>query len=389
MPSIASRVREAPFSGVRRFFDIIATMDDVISLGVGQPDFVTPEPILRAGVRSLEQGHTGYTANAGRIELRRLLAAHLEKLYGARYDPESEIIITVGVSEGVYLALTAILEPGDEVIVLEPCFVSYKPEVIFAGGRPVVVPTKFEEGFRPRLEDLRAAITPRTKAILFNYPNNPTGATIDRETMLGIARLAREHDLFVISDETYDRLIYEGAEHICAGSIAGLEERAIVLYGFSKDYAMTGWRIGAACAKGEVASAMLKIHQYTIMSAPTPAQFAAEAALTPEGEAEVERMRQEYDRRRRFIIAGLEELGLPCSSPKGAFYVFPRIAHLGMTSEEFAQALLREERVAVVPGTAFGECGEGFVRCTYASSLGELQEALVRMRRFLQRRGLI
>jgi len=295
MPSLSTRVQEAPFSGIRRFFDIVATMDDVISLGVGQPDFVTPEPILRAGTESLRGGQTGYTANAGRIELRRALARHVRDLYGAEYDPESEIVITVGVSEGLYLALTAILNPGDEVIIPEPCFVSYKPEVSFAGGTPVVVETRAENDFELLPEDVERAITPRTKAILLSYPSNPTGAVISRDKMERIGQLVLEHDLFLLSDETYDRLIYGGAEHVCAGSLPGLRSHTIMMYAFSKSYAMTGWRIGATLAPAAVSSAILKVHQYTIMSAPTPAQHAAEAALTPAGEEAVQSMVAEYD----------------------------------------------------------------------------------------------
>ncbi len=384
MPSLSHRVQEAPFSGIRRFFDIVATMDDVISLGVGQPDFVTPRPIMQAGIDSLLQGETGYTSNSGRIELRRALAAHLARLYGAEYDPESEMLITVGISEGIYLALTAILNPGDEVIVPEPCFVSYKPEVIFAGGTPVVVETRAEDGWELRPEAVARSITPRTKAILIGYPSNPTGATISRSHMESLADLACEHDLFVISDEAYDRLVY-GSEHICIGSLPRLRERAILLYGFSKDYAMTGWRIAAAIAAAPVASAMLKVHQYTIMSAPTPAQYAAEAALTEQGEQSVKAMVEEYDRRRRFFTARLNQMGLDCVEPRGAFYCFPSIKRTGLTSQQFAEMLLREERVAVVPGDAFGACGAGYVRCTYATSLEELREACDRIERFVGR----
>ena len=384
MPSLSHRVQEAPFSGIRRFFDIVATMDDVISLGVGQPDFVTPRSIMQAGIDSLLQGETGYTSNSGRIELRRALAAHLARLYGAEYDPESEMLITVGISEGIYLALTAILNPGDEVIVPEPCFVSYKPEVIFAGGTPVVVETRAEDGWELRPEAVARNITPRTKAILIGYPSNPTGATISRSHMESLADLACEHDLFVISDEAYDRLVY-GSEHICIGSLPRLRERAILLYGFSKDYAMTGWRIAAAIAAAPVASAMLKVHQYTIMSAPTPAQYAAEAALTEQGEQSVKAMVEEYDRRRRFFTARLNQMGLDCVEPRGAFYCFPSIKRTGLTSQQFAEMLLREERVAVVPGDAFGACGAGYVRCTYATSLEELREACDRIERFVER----
>ncbi|MGQ9554997.1 MAG: pyridoxal phosphate-dependent aminotransferase [Anaerolineae bacterium] len=387
MPNLSQRVLDAPFSGIRRFFDIVATIKDVISLGIGEPDFVTPEPILRAGIASLAAGSTGYTSNAGRIELRQATAEHLKRLYNVEYDPTNEIVITVGVSEGLYLALTAILNPGDEVIVPEPCFVAYKPEVVFAGGKPVVLETRAEDDFQLRPEAAAALIGPRTKAILIGYPNNPTGAVLSRERMEGLVKLALENDLFLISDETYDRLVY-GCEHVCAASIPGARENVILLYGFSKAYAMTGWRVGAALAPAEVAKAMLKVHQYTIMSAPTPAQHAAEAALTPAGEQAVQEMVAEYDRRRRLITSGLRELGLDCVEPRGAFYVFPSIARTGMTSEEFAESLLRKERVAVVPGDAFGACGAGFVRCTYATSLAQIEEALGRIERFLRRRGL-
>lgn len=387
MPNLSQRVLDAPFSGIRRFFDIVATMKDVISLGIGEPDFVTPEPILRAGIASLAAGCTGYTSNAGRTELRQATAEHLKRLYGVEYDPADEIIITVGVSEGLYLALTAILNPGDEVIVPEPCFVAYKPEVIFAGGKPVVLETRAEDDFQLRPEAAAALIGPRTKAILIGYPNNPTGAVLSRERMEGLVKLALENDLFLISDETYDRLVY-GVEHVCAASIPGARENVILLYGFSKAYAMTGWRVGAALAPAEVAKAMLKVHQYTIMSAPTPAQHAAAVALTPAGEQAVQEMVAEYDRRRRLITSGLRELGLDCVEPRGAFYVFPSIARTSMTSEEFAESLLREERVAVVPGDAFGACGAGYVRCTYATSLAQIEEALGRIERFLRQRGL-
>lgn len=384
MPGLSQRVVQAPFSGIRRFFDIVATMQDVISLSIGQPDFVTPEPILQAGVASLLRGQTGYTSNSGRIELRCALAEHLKRLYGIEYDPGDEIVITVGVSEALYLALTAILDPGDEVIVPEPCFVAYKPEVVFACGVPVVAETYAEDEFELRPDVLERLITPRTKAILIGYPSNPTGAVLPRERMEVIGRLAKEHDLFLISDETYDRLVY-GVEHVSASSVPGLRDNVILLYGFSKAYAMTGWRVAAALAPAEVARAILKIHQYTIMSAPTPAQHAAEAALTPAGERACLEMVAEYDGRRRLITQGLRDIGLDCVEPRGAFYAFPSIASTGMTSEEFAESLLLEERVAVVPGGAFGACGEGFVRCTYATSLAQIEEALGRMDRFLRR----
>jgi aminotransferase len=387
MPSLSQRVADAPFSGIRRFFDIVATMKDVISLGVGQPDFVTPAPILEAGIASLRAGDTGYTSNSGRIELRRLTAERIRRLYGAEYDPESEIVVTVGVSEGLYLTLTAILNPGDEVIVPEPCFVAYKPEVIFAGGTPVVVPTFAADNFELRPEMVEALITPRTKAILVGYPSNPTGAVISRATMERLAKLAVERDVFLISDETYDRLVY-GVEHVHAGSIPGAREHSIVLYGFSKDYAMTGWRVAVTLAPPAVSRAILKVHQYTIMSAPTPAQHAAEAALGPAGEEAVQTMVAEYDRRRRLMVRGLREIGLDCVEPRGAFYVFPSVVATGLSSEQFAEMLLKEERVAVVPGESFGACGSGFVRCTYATSMPQLEEALERIHRFVHRHGL-
>ncbi|MGC8838028.1 MAG: aminotransferase class I/II-fold pyridoxal phosphate-dependent enzyme [Anaerolineae bacterium] len=382
---VARRVAEVPPSGIRRFFDIAATMEDVISLGIGEPDFVTPQRIIQAGIRSLEEGHTHYTSNSGILELREALAGHLERLYGVRYDPEGELLITVGVSEALYLALTATLDPGDEVIVPQPCFVAYEPEVLFAGGTPVILPLRVEDAFQIRAEALEALITPRTKALLIGYPNNPTGAVMPREGLLRVAEIAQKHDLLVISDEIYDRLVY-GVEHTCFASLPGMRERTVLLGGFSKSYAMTGWRIGYAAAPAEVMAAMRKVHQYTIMSAPTTAQIAALEALR-HGEEEVERMRQEYDRRRRLIVGGLNAIGLPCFEPRGAFYAFPSIAHSGMTSEEFSLRLLEEEKVAVVPGSAFGAGGEGFVRCSYATAYEKIEEALERMARFVQRHG--
>lgn len=382
---VARRVAEVPPSGIRRFFDIAATMEDVISLGIGEPDFVTPRHIIQAGIRSLEEGHTHYTSNSGIWELRVALAEHLERLYGVRYDPEQELLITVGVSEALYLALTATLDPGDEVIVPQPCFVAYEPEVIFAGGKPVILPLRVEDAFQLRAEAVEALITPRTKALLIGYPNNPTGAVMSREGLLRVAEVAQRHDLLVISDEIYDRLVY-GVEHTCFASLPGMRERTVLLGGFSKSYAMTGWRIGYAAAPAEIMAAMRKVHQYTIMSAPTTAQIAALEALR-HGEEDVERMRQEYDRRRRLIVGGLNAIGLPCFEPHGAFYAFPSIANSGMTSEEFSWRLLEEEKVAVVPGSAFGAGGEGFVRCSYATAYEKIEEALERMARFVQRHG--
>lgn len=360
-------------------------MKDVISLGIGEPDFVTPQPILQAGIASLNRGETGYTSNSGTIELRRALSNHLHKLYGVSYDPELEIIITVGVSEAVYLALTAVIDPGDEVIIPEPCFVSYAPEVSFAGGTPVMVPCYVEHQFQVTAADIEARITPKSKVIFLGYPNNPTGAVMSRERMAEIAAVAEQHDLLILSDEIYDQLVY-GVAHTCVPSLPGMRDRTILLGGFSKNYAMTGWRIGYACANSDLLSAMRKVHQYTIMSAPTTAQAAAVAALE-EGHHDVQRMVAEYDRRRRLIVDGFNTLGLDCFEPKGAFYAFPSIARSGMSSEEFANRLLEEEEVAVIPGEAFGASGNGFVRAAYAQSYEKIEEALNRMDSFMRRHG--
>jgi aminotransferase len=326
---VARRVAAVPPSGIRRFFDIAATMDDVISLGIGEPDFVTPPEILDAGIRSLRQGQTHYTSNSGTVELRQAIADHLARLYGVSYEARSEVLVTVGVSEALYLALTAVLDPGDEVIVPTPCFVSYQPEVVLAGGLPVPLVTRLEDDFQTRADDVEALITERTKAVLIGYPNNPTGAVMSRQNMAALASVAEAHDLVVISDEIYDRLVYGGHEHVCFASLPGMLQRTITLGGFSKDYAMTGWRIGYAAAPAELLAAMRKVHQYTIMSAPTTAQVAAEEALL-HGEDAVQRMVAEYDRRRQLIVAGLNELGMPTFEPLGAFYAFPSIAATGM-----------------------------------------------------------
>jgi aminotransferase len=382
---ISSRVAQTPPSGIRKFFDITATMHDVISLGIGEPDFITPGPILRAGMASLERGETQYTSNSGTVELRTALSHHLNELYGVHYNPADEILITVGVSEALYLALTAVLNPGDEVIIPEPCFVAYAPEVVFAGGTPVVVPTYVEDQFQVTAATIEAAVTAQTKAILLGYPNNPTGAVMTRDVMLQITAVAEEHDLLVISDEIYDRLVY-GIQHTCVPSLPGMGDRTILLGGFSKSYAMTGWRIGYTCARPDLLTAMRKVHQYTIMSAPTTAQAAALVALEV-GDEHVESMRSEYDRRRRLIVDGFNTLGLDCFEPRGAFYAFPSVARSGMSSDEFANRLLQEERVAVVPGEAFGQSGNGFVRASYATAYEKLEEALNRMESFLHRHG--
>jgi len=382
---VSDRVQTIPPSGIRKFFDIAATMDDVISLGIGEPDFVTPAPILQAGIRSLEEGETHYTSNSGILELRQALSAHLGRLYGVHYDAENELLITVGVSEALYLALNAIIDPGDEVIVPEPSFVSYVPEVVLAGCVARTIPTYVEHDFQVTGADVEAAITERTKAILLSYPNNPTGAVMTRERLLEIARVAEKHDLLVISDEIYDQLVY-GIEHVCFAALPNMRDRTITLGGFSKNYAMTGWRIGYAAAPAEILAAMRKIHQYTIMSAPTNAQIAAIVALES-CDDEVEAMRQEYDRRRRLIVGGLNELGLTTFEPRGAFYAFPSITASGMDDSTFAEALLQEERVAVVPGSAFGPSGAGFVRCSYATAYEKIEQALERMERFMRRHG--
>jgi aminotransferase len=382
---LARHVATLKPSGIRKFFDIVATMKDVISLGIGEPDFVTPDSIVQAGVRSLQAGATHYTSNAGLIELRQALSDHLKHSYGVEYDPDSEIVITVGVSEALYLALNALLNPGEEVIIPAPCFVAYQAEAILAGGVPVEVPTFVEDSFQARPETIEAAITPRTKALLIGYPNNPTGAVMSREMLEGVGRVAEQHDLVVISDELYDQLVY-GAPHVCFSSLPGMRPRTVLLGGFSKNYAMTGWRIGYAAAPADILKGLLRIHQYTIMSAPTIAQAAAIEALR-NGHEHVARMRLEYDRRRRLIVEGLNRLGLPTFEPYGAFYAFPNIAVTGMDDETFSHKLLEEQRVAVVPGSAFGEGGSGYVRCSYATSYENIEEALRRMERFMRRHG--
>ena len=380
---LSERVQNLSPSGIRKFFDIIASMDDVISLGVGEPDFVTPWHIREAAITSLESGHTMYTSNFGLMELRLEIAAHIRKLYEVNYDPSNEILVTVGVSEALDLVMRSILDPGDEVIVPEPTYVSYVPCIALAGGIPVDVPTTMENSFQVTAADIESRITPRTKAILLGYPNNPTGAVMTRDAMLEISNLAIKYDLTVISDEVYDRLVY-GVEHTCFPSLPQMKHKSVLLGGFSKAYAMTGWRIGYACANSDIIEAMMKIHQYTMLCAPIQGQMAALEALRF-GETEVENMRLEYDRRRRLMVNGLLSIGLDCIDPLGAFYTFPSIKSTGLTSEEFAEQLLLEEKVAVVPGSAFGESGEGQVRCCYAGSQKEIEGALVRIERFINK----
>jgi aminotransferase len=385
---VSERVQETPPSGIRRFFDIAATMDDVISLGIGEPDFVSPDPVLEAGIDSLEHGRTSYTSNAGMAELRRLLAEDYEERYGLSYDPEDEIIATVGCSEAMQLAMQALLDPGDEVLIPEPCFVSYGPSARFAGGEVVHVSTSVENDFQVTAADIEPHLTERSKVLFLGYPNNPTGAVLRRETLQEIAQLVVDHDLMVVSDEIYDRLIYGTAHergHVSVPTVEGLRDRTVLLGGFSKNYAMTGWRIGYACAPAPLLQAMHKVHQYMIMSAPTMAQEGAIAGLR-EGQEAVEDMRQSYDERRRTIVQGLNDAGLPTFEPEGAFYCFPDVTSTGLSSEEFAQILLEEEQVACVPGTAFGPSGEGYVRCSYATGLDDIEEALTRIDRFVTRK---
>ncbi len=370
-------------SGIRKFFDIAATMDDVISLGIGEPDFTTPKPIIDAGIRALERGETHYTSNSGIFALRQGIADHLEKLYGVKYDPVNEIIITVGVSEALYLTFSAIIEPGDEVIIPTPCFVSYQAEVALAGGKPVEIFTNMEDDFQPDPAVIEKAITPKTKAILLGYPNNPTGAVANCETLEEIAKIAEKHDLIIISDEIYDRLVYDH-EFVCFPSIDGMQRRTVLLGGFSKSYAMTGWRIGYAAGPASIIKGLVRIHQYSVMSAPTISQYGAIEALKI-GEPYLQDMLNQYDRRRKMIHQGLNDLGLPTFEPHGAFYVFPSIHNTGLSDEAFAEKLLMEEKVAAVPGSAFGDAGIGFLRCSYATSYEMIEEALERIKRFLGR----
>lgn len=378
---LAQNVANLKPSGIREFFDIVATMDDVISLGIGEPDFITPEPILQAGIRALEEGETHYTSNAGIFELREAIASYLAETYDVTYDPDKEVLVTVGVSEALYLALTAIIEPGDEVIIPTPCFVSYQAEVILAGGTPVEVPGKFEDQFQPDPQAIEEAVTPQTKAIFIGYPNNPTGVVASRETLVEISDIAERYDLVVISDEIYEALVYDVA-HVCFASLPGMKKRTITLGGFSKSFAMTGWRVGYAAAPAEILQGLLRIHQYTIMSAPTMSQIAALEALTA-GQEYVEEMRAEYNRRRKLIVNGLNAIGLETFEPHGAFYAFPEVSVSGMDEITFARKLLEEEKVAVVPGSAFGAGGEGFVRCSYATAYEEIEKAVRCMDRFL------
>ena len=382
---ISNRANQLSPSGIRKFFDLLATMEGVISLGVGEPDYATPWRIREAAIYSLEKGDTMYTSNSGMPELRRELSRYLKENYKVGYDFANELLVTVGVSEALDLSLRATINPGDEVIIPDPCYVAYDACVTLAGGIAVKVPTCEKYDFELRAADVESRITKRTRAILLGYPANPTGAVMSREKLGKIAELARRHKLLVISDEIYARLVY-GVESTCFAALPGMKENTILLGGFSKAYAMTGWRVGYAAAPREIIAAMTKIHQYTIMCAPTMAQVAAIEALKS-GESDTNEMVEDYNRRRLLIIKGLRDLGLSCFEPKGAFYAFPSIKSTGMTSAEFAERLLTEQKVAVVPGSAFGKHGEGYVRCCYATSLPDIEEALARMKKFLKKHG--
>ncbi|WP_059103674.1 aminotransferase [Shouchella shacheensis] len=382
---LSKRVNEIQPSGIRRFFDLASKMENIISLGVGEPDFVTPWNVREASISSLERGFTAYSANAGLPELRQAIADYMSERFSVSYHPESEVLVTVGASEAIDIGMRAILDEGDEVIIVEPTFVSYAPLVTMAGGVPVPVGTSAKTNFAVRPEDIQAAITPRTKALMICFPNNPTGATMPREGLEEISRLVREHELIVFSDEIYAELSYD-EEHVCFTSLPGMKEQTVLINGFSKAFAMTGWRLGFVLAPSDLLGAMLKIHQYSLMCAPTMAQYGALEALQ-HGMEDVDKMKRSYQQRRNYFVKTCAEIGLPCHSPGGAFYAFPSIKETGFTSEEFAEKLLLEERVAVVPGSVFGEGGEGYIRCSYATSLTNLEEALERMGRFLNRHG--
>lgn len=383
MKALNQVVAACPPSGIRRFFDIAATMDDVISLGVGEPDFVTPWRIREAGISALERGFTTYTSNAGLLELREAICADLGRRYGVSYRAGDECLITTGVSEGLDLAMRVLLEPGDEVILPEPCYVAYGPCVMLAGGKPVTVPTSSTDGFRLHAEMIEAALTPKSKAILIGSPANPTGAVQRRDDLIALVELARRNDLYIISDEIYERLSYL-SPHTCLAELPGARERTVLLGGFSKAHAMTGWRVGYLCAPQRIAELACRIHQYTALCAAHVSQMAALEALRA-GESDVAEMIADYDRRRRVFFKGLCEIGLECPVPEGAFYAFPSIAGTGLSSQAFAEELLHAERVAVVPGDVFGPSGEGHIRCSYATAMPALEEALERMERFLRK----
>ncbi len=379
---IARHLLDIPRSGIRDFFDIVSSRKDVISLGIGEPDFVTPWHVREQAMFALERGATTYTSNRGLIELRRAISTYVGKEFGVQYDPESEILITVGVSEALDIAIRAIIEPGDEVLYHEPCFVSYAPEIRFAHGIPVAVSTTRENGFRLTRAMLEEKVSPRTKALLLNFPTNPTGATLTQDDVVEIAAFATDHDLIVITDEIYSELTYEGG-HPSIAAVPGMKDRTIFLHGFSKGWAMTGFRLGYACSAPELSEAMMKIHQYIMMCAPIVSQKAAIEALRTQ--ADTAEMRSSYEKRRNFLCAALNEMGVPCHVPKGAFYVFPYIGDYGLSSKDFALRLLDEENVACVPGSAFGACGEGYLRCCYATDIEEIKVATERMARFVKK----
>lgn len=370
-------------SGIRKFFDIAAEMDDVISLGVGEPDFQTPWHIRQAGIQSLRDGKTRYTANRGLKELRKYISLYTSETSGVDYDPEQDVLVSVGGSEAIDLAVRAVVSPGDEVLVIEPSFVCYRPICALAGGVPVVIPTKSENEFRLTAEELRSHITPKTKALILPYPGNPTGAIMERKDLEAIAEVLRDTEIIVISDEIYAELTYTGNRHVSISSLDGMRERTIVVSGFSKAYSMTGWRLGYACGPAPIIKQMTKVHQFAIMSAPTTAQYAAIEAIK-NGRQDIDMMVEEYDMRRRMIVDGFRSLGLDCFEPLGAFYVFPSIKSTGMTSEEFCEKLLYSKKVALVPGNAFGDSGEGYVRASYCYSVEHIMEALRRVGKFLE-----
>ncbi len=380
---ISQRVQSIPASGIRKYFDLLNSMEGVISLGVGEPDFVTPWHISEAGIYAVEKGYTMYTSNYGLIELREEIARHLRARYGLEYDPDTEILVTSGSSEALDLAMRSILDPGQEVIIPDPSYVAYMPYTVLSEGSVVPVPTFVENDFKVKASDIEERVTERTKAMLLGYPNNPTGTVLEKTDLEEIAGVVRNRDLMVISDDIYDRLVYNG-EHACLAALPGMRERTILVNGFSKAYAMTGWRIGYAAAPAYIIEAMMKVHQYGMMCAPIMGQMAAVEALQ-NGEEAVLKMVAEYDRRRRVIVEGLNDIGLKCFEPKGAFYAFPSIRSTGLSSDDFVEKLLIEEKVAVIPGSAFGECGEGYIRCCYAVALPDIEEALERMRRFVER----
>jgi len=381
---IASHVRDIPRSGIRDFFEIVQSMKEVISLGIGEPDFVTPWHIREAAVYSLEKGKTGYTSNLGSPRLRRSIAAYVEKHFSVGYNPHDEIIVTVGVSEAIDLALRALLNPGDEVLYHEPCYVSYSPSIQLAGGVPVAVATRAEDEFSLKVGDLEKAVTKKTRVLMLNFPTNPTGAVMPLEELKKIAAFAVKHDLVVLTDEIYSELTYDEAPHHSIAALPGMKERTLFLHGFSKAFAMTGWRIGYACGPSDIIEAMMKIHQYSILCAPIMGQEAAIEALE-RGARSVERMKEEYSLRRNFIVSSLNEAGIPCHLPKGAFYVFPDIRGTGLSSKEFSLKLLDAKKVAVVPGTAFGPSGEGYVRCSYATAMDQIKQACERIADFVRK----